>query len=318
MTLYSTICVGLFIGAYPCGIVGLFDELYNSEGLKQVHGILMDYMKTVSDMTELEYIIYDDACHLAKYSMNSKVSSKNKTTKFFSQRKFLIDRFHFRNHVDSWCHENCDPNEFPELLDVNTQICEQTFSRINQKKNCKSMNEPHFILYWLYNLDLNNLESIGMDRTEPNPLCEFRWSQVEEKLAPPTLKTTNIDDIVDQFSDVSLKNESFKCPSCPARYENSRGLTKHKREKHGEVGAKSNICSELCGEQECGKTFSSSAALRKHVENVHRSCSVCKETSFASHNEMVVHAKIHTVCQDCQKDFLYPSKLKQHVTKKHS
>ena len=32
--------LGLLVGACPCGIVPLFDELYHSEGIAQVHGIL--------------------------------------------------------------------------------------------------------------------------------------------------------------------------------------------------------------------------------------------------------------------------------------
>ena len=68
---------------------------------------------------------------LSKYSINEKVSNRNKTTKFFSERKFVIDKFHFRNHIDSWCHENCDPNEVPELNGMNTEICEQLFRGIN-------------------------------------------------------------------------------------------------------------------------------------------------------------------------------------------
>ena len=96
--------LGLLVGAYPCGIVPLFDELYNSEGIAQVHGILTEYLATISEKENLEYIIYDDACHLVKYSQNDKISEKNETTKFLSERRFVVDRFHFRNHIDPWCH----------------------------------------------------------------------------------------------------------------------------------------------------------------------------------------------------------------------
>ena len=30
----------LLVGDYPCGIVPMFNELYHSEGIAQVHGIL--------------------------------------------------------------------------------------------------------------------------------------------------------------------------------------------------------------------------------------------------------------------------------------
>ena len=84
--------LGLLIGAYPCGTVPLFDELFNSEGIAQVHGILIEYLATVTDKKQLDFVIYDDACHLVKYSRNEKVAERNETTKFFSERKFVIDK----------------------------------------------------------------------------------------------------------------------------------------------------------------------------------------------------------------------------------
>ena len=36
--------VGLFIGALPCGTIALWDELYGSEGIRQVHGITAEYL----------------------------------------------------------------------------------------------------------------------------------------------------------------------------------------------------------------------------------------------------------------------------------
>ena len=85
---------------------------------------------------------------------------------------------YFRNHIDPWCHVNCDPNEVPELTGMNTEIYEQLFRSINQKKNSKGLNEPHFFLFWLYNFEMHNLEMAGMDRTEPKSLCEYRWSKL--------------------------------------------------------------------------------------------------------------------------------------------
>ena len=52
-----------------------------------------------------------------------------------------IDKFHFKNHVDAYCHEHFDPNKKKDLDRVNTEICEQLFVRVNEHKNCKSMNE---------------------------------------------------------------------------------------------------------------------------------------------------------------------------------
>ena len=313
--------LGLLIGAYPCGTVPLFDELFNSEGIAQVHGILMEYLATVSDKEKLEFIIYDDACHLAKYSMNEKVAERNKTTKFFSERKFVIDKFHFRNHIDPWCHQNCDPNEVPELDGMNTEICEQMFRGINQKKNCKGMNEAHFFLFWLYNLEMHNLEMAGMDRTEPNPLSVFRWDNLE--IMPvdfdslPEKFSAAVEDLTSSLSSISISATVFNCKLCPAGYKTAGHLTKHMQSKHpsdllGKVGE----CLEMCGEVPCGKVLSSARALAKHIKTIHKTCSVRNE-EFESHNEKAKHMVAHTYCYVCEKNFQFESKLKRHNQQKH-
>ena len=310
--------LGILIGAYPCGIVPLFDELYNSEGIAQVHGILMEYLATVTDKDKLEYIIYDDACHLAKYSINEKVSDRNKTTKFFSERKFVIDKFHFRNHIDPWCHENCDPNEVPELNGLNTEICEQLFRSINQKKDCKGMNEPHYSLFWLYNLELHNLEMSGMDRTEPNPLCDYRWSEI--RIVPVDFENLpqkmSVDNLAESLSGITIEEVPFKCEFCPAGYKSSAQLTRHRNSKHKDDTNNIRECLEMCSDIPCGKVLSSSKALTKHIQTVHRTCTVCNEV-FESHNEKAKHMLVHTFCIKCDKNFLFESKLKRHMKQKH-
>ena len=313
--------LGLLIGAYPCGTVPLFDELFNSEGIAQVHGILMEYLATVSDKEKLEFVIYDDACHLAKYSMNEKVADRNKTTKFFSERKFVIDKFHFRNHVDPWCHQNCDPNEVPELDGMNTEICEQMFRSINQKKNCKGMNEAHFFLFWLYNLEMHNLEMAGMDRTEPNPLCVFRWENLEVNPVDfdslPEKFSASVEDLASSLSSVSISTAVFKCELCPAGYKTAGHLTKHMQSKHpSDLTGKVGECLEICGQVPCGKVLSSARALAKHIKTIHKTCSVCNE-EFESHNEKAKHMLVHTYCYVCEKNFHYESKLKRHNQQKH-
>ena len=44
-------------------------------------------------------------------------------TEFFSKLDCSIDKFHFKNHVDAYCHEHFDPNKKKDLDNVNTEIC---------------------------------------------------------------------------------------------------------------------------------------------------------------------------------------------------
>ena len=52
--------VGVFTGAYPCGVIVLGNELYTSESISQVYGILTDFVSSLSDGSKLKQLLYDD------------------------------------------------------------------------------------------------------------------------------------------------------------------------------------------------------------------------------------------------------------------
>ena len=66
--------VGLFLGAFPCGVIGLWDELYGSESISQVYSVLLEYLSSIPH--KINTILYDDACHLVRYAKNE--SDRNK------------------------------------------------------------------------------------------------------------------------------------------------------------------------------------------------------------------------------------------------
>ena len=144
--------------------------------MSRVHAILVDYIsKLPKDKSEeLVEILYDDACHLKKFSDNPKIANVNEMTKKFSKISKHIDNFHFPNHVDKWCQEHCNPRDVEILKGVNTPICEQLFSRFNKFTNAKAMNEPHFSIFFIYNADLHNLNLQKQLRSVANPASSFR------------------------------------------------------------------------------------------------------------------------------------------------
>ena len=44
----------------------------------------------------------------------------NEVTKFMAGSGKHVDKFHFPNFVDSWCHANCNPQDVRHLDGVNT------------------------------------------------------------------------------------------------------------------------------------------------------------------------------------------------------
>lgn len=63
-----------------------------------------DFFFLISDT-----ICYDDACHLKKFSTNAKRCELTATAKRIKALDMVCDKFHFPNHVDSWCKANCNP-----------------------------------------------------------------------------------------------------------------------------------------------------------------------------------------------------------------
>ena len=110
------------VGTKPCGIVVLFEEIYGSESLTQVYGMLVEYISRLPDtgISSLKHILYDDACHLKKFCDNPKRASLNSFTKLLAEIPKSVDNFHFKNHEDPWCHNHCNPNDFRSLDGINT------------------------------------------------------------------------------------------------------------------------------------------------------------------------------------------------------
>ena len=118
---------GIMIGASPCGVIPLFEELYGCESLHQVHGRLGEFLAHTN--SKIKTICYDDACHLVRYARNPKRAEYSEIAKRLSEMEYFVDKIHFLNHVDKFCQEFCNPyTESSGLKEVNTSICEQSFS----------------------------------------------------------------------------------------------------------------------------------------------------------------------------------------------
>ena len=105
----------------------IFKEIFQKETIAQVTSFLLDLIEISSDIPDI--IIYDDACHLAKYVTNKSSNlfkNNSKRADVLSKKRFFCDRFHFIKHKDDWCQKNCNPDDIPELENINTVVCEET------------------------------------------------------------------------------------------------------------------------------------------------------------------------------------------------
>jgi hypothetical protein len=167
----------ILLGMAPCGMVRIVSELFGSESISHVYGIVIEYISKIIDKIELEVLVYDDVCHLVAFALNQVLLSRNPTTEFFAGLIFV--RFHFPNHVDENCHNNFNPSKKPELNGVNTVIREEMFKDINKYTSCKSMYQATFKHFFRYNMDLHNFDIEGMASTITNPHTNFRKESIK-------------------------------------------------------------------------------------------------------------------------------------------
>ena len=64
------------------------------------------------------FVCYDDGCHLRKFARNPSRSSLTATASRIADLEIVIYRMHFKGHVDSWCKQTCNPDNFIELNDL--------------------------------------------------------------------------------------------------------------------------------------------------------------------------------------------------------
>ena len=142
---------GILAGIRPCGIIVLLAELFTAESKSQVYAnlhqllrknpcisknlgtfpqkwmhkleslkattyinnkVMWSHMLTV---LSLEFICYDDGCHLRKFARQATRQDLTPTAKKLAMVEIVIDKMHMAGHVDKWCLTNCDPHLFSAL-----------------------------------------------------------------------------------------------------------------------------------------------------------------------------------------------------------
>jgi hypothetical protein len=117
---------GVLIGAYNCGIVCGFREIFGIESVSQVIIFYLDIIKHCYDVSKLpKYFVYDDACHLAQTLNAHRENYGTDIGKILLSKKHFIDKLHIQNHTATYCLQHHNPFKEPFLKDVNSVVCEQ-------------------------------------------------------------------------------------------------------------------------------------------------------------------------------------------------
>ena len=308
--------VGIMVGTKPCGIVTLFDELYGSESLTQVYGMLVEHISRLPESARrnLKDILYDDACHLKKFSENEKRANKNDFTRFLASVPKHVDNFHFKNHVDPWCHRMCNPKDARSLDGVNTESCEQTFKWVNKFTSVKSMNESRFFLFFTVIFDLHNLQKNNQLRSHAHPGSPLRWELLPDQR---DYEATLLEIPVATETAVEVENE---VPKVAGNTEEADLASITNTMKNLEINQQSLICDD------CGAVYKKPWTLKNHMKKKHGKdstdistavfvCDDCKEV-FLDSEELSEHRKTHWICKicgrACDSNFLLKRHMKSH------
>ena len=143
----KTRTVGVMLASFNCGIITSYREIFRCESLIQTSAFLLD---TFDELQEIpNYIIYDTSCKLCEYIKNEcNLASSTERAKLLKDKTFVVDRFHFLNHVGDFCTRNCDPKLYDDLKNINTSVSEEInfwFSKF--KYIVKHMNLEHFSFF---------------------------------------------------------------------------------------------------------------------------------------------------------------------------
>ncbi len=147
---------GLLVFIYSCGIILNFEELIRAES----NTIIIKFLKLTNNIisnnsncteNKLKFGVYDNGCRLAASV------SKNIYNSDISDMKFVIDRMHIKTHKKSTCKQLYSCDNFIELKNLNSEVCEQRFSLLLKHKTIsKHMSRYHYEFYYLCLFDYYN------------------------------------------------------------------------------------------------------------------------------------------------------------------
>ena len=168
-------------------------------------------------------------------------------------------------------------------------------------------------MFWLYNLDLHNLDIEGKASFIPDPRSSIRWNDiaiVKDTLDDKEKMSFNeIEELSEEIDSLSITGHKpkFKCQICNSGYNMEGYLKRHIEEKHNEA-------KQIFDCPECEKKLTSKRNLENHIVNFHRTCKQCKPSkSFSTKEELISHKSIHTYCKECDTDMKTKYKLERHM-----
>ena len=159
---------GVIYTMHNCGIVVDFLEILS----EQVYITLLHWtnmLRKINDLTTiLKVFIYDNACSVWIYFKNRFHTTKTilltQIASYLDSCDMYIDRLHQKTHTRPMCETDRNIDSRPDLMNVNTIVCEQTNSWLKQYLNTLcNLSGERSKFYYLFLVHLLNCKRSSFD-----------------------------------------------------------------------------------------------------------------------------------------------------------
>eukprot|EP00974_Lingulodinium_polyedra_P058426 5626555-Lingulodinium_polyedra.AAC.1 len=127
---------GFLLACTSEGCIIDVQEFFGSESLPQRYFFVARLRKQLG--ADMRVLVHDDACHVRRFADKRAQTGAFARSLAHPALRYVVDRWHARNHVDAWCLANCHPDApvVQGLLDgFKSSACETVNSWLSKYKH---------------------------------------------------------------------------------------------------------------------------------------------------------------------------------------
>ncbi|KAI9323959.1 hypothetical protein BDR26DRAFT_829004 [Obelidium mucronatum] len=110
----------VFVLVWSCGVVVNLSEMHSNEAFDGDQGVAALLVKTFEQLGSYPtFFFFDSSCRLYQWLLSAKRGVNESYERLRQLVCFVVDRFHFKEHRNTFCKKECNPFLFPDLTNPN-------------------------------------------------------------------------------------------------------------------------------------------------------------------------------------------------------